>query len=130
MKPTPGLQYLEGPRRIAPESSVPFQGPVLIAGEPATEPLQASEESLQRGEILFNVNCAICHGEAGAGGGPVAKYFPEAPPLNGERVQGLTDQRIFGVITNGYNRMPKLAENLTVGETWDVVNYVRSLSAE
>lgn len=130
MRDTPAVQYLEGPRRAVPESSIPWQGPVLVADEPATEPLEASEESLQRGELLFSINCSMCHGVGGVGGGPVTKYFPETPPLNGERAQNLTDQRIFWVITNGYNRMPKLAENLTVGETWDVVNYVRSLSAE
>jgi mono/diheme cytochrome c family protein len=32
------------------------------------------------------------------------------------------------VITNGKNRMPSLAENLSPGDTWDIVNYVRSLS--
>ena len=33
------------------------------------------------------------------------------------------------VITLGRNRMPTIGENLTPGETWDVVNYVRDLQS-
>ncbi|RPI99974.1 MAG: DUF3341 domain-containing protein, partial [Chloroflexi bacterium] len=130
MRDTVVVQHQEGPRRAAPEQSIPIQGPVLIAGEPATEPQPASELSLERGKILYGYNCAMCHGAAGdLQGAEVGKYFPEAASLVSENVQNLSDDEIFVVITLGKNRMPSLGENLDPGETWDIVHYVRSLSA-
>ena len=55
--------YVEGPRLAAPADAVPLQGPVLVAGQPATEPLPADANSLQRGQVLFDVTCIVCHGQ-------------------------------------------------------------------
>ena len=118
----------EGPRLAAPAKSVPVQGPVFIAGEPATAPLPATGVSLRRGQALFGTNCAMCHGMQGDKvGAEVGKYFPEVPQSLAARAAALSDQDLFRVIRLGKNRMPSLAENLNPGETWDIVNYVRSL---
>ena len=120
----------EGPRLAAPAESIPIQGPVLIAGQPATRRVDATAVSLERGKTLFGINCAICHGENGdLQGATVGKYFPEVPALVDAGPQSLSDDEIFLTITNGRNRMPSLAENLSPGDTWDIVNYVRSLGA-
>jgi mono/diheme cytochrome c family protein len=131
MKDSIAVGAQEGPRRAAPADSIPIQGPVLIAGQPATAPLPVSDTSLERGKILFGINCAMCHGLQGdLQGAEVHKYFQEAPALVSDRVKSLSDQEIFLTITNGRNRMPSLAENLDPGETWDIVNYVRSLGGQ
>jgi mono/diheme cytochrome c family protein len=131
MHDTVAVAAQEGPRLAAPAESVPVQGPVLIGDQPATQPLEATDTSIQRGKMLFSINCAICHGLAGdREGAEVGKYFQEIPQNLGERAQGLSDNEIFLTITNGRSRMPSLSENLSPGETWDIVNYVRSLSAQ
>jgi mono/diheme cytochrome c family protein len=131
MSDTVVVGHQEGPRRAAPPEAVPVQGPVLIAGEPASKPLPASDVSLERGQTLFGIYCAVCHGAQADGNGPLGKntYFKETPSLTGSRVAGLTAEDIFLVITNGKNRMPSLAEGLNPGETWDIVNYVQSIGA-
>jgi mono/diheme cytochrome c family protein len=119
--------YGQGPRLAAPAEAVPVQGPVLIAGQPASEPIPATAASLQRGQVLFGIHCALCHGQAGAGDGPIAKYFvPRPADLTGERVQDLPDDVLFLVITRGRGIMPALAENLSPIERWDVINHVHS----
>ncbi len=123
------IAYEQGPRLAAPAEAIPVQGPVLIAGQPATQPRPATEDSLQRGQVLFGINCAMCHGPAGNGQGTLSGYFtPKPADLTAGPVQSLSDQEIFLVLTNGWGVMPSLAENLTASERWDVVNYVRSLS--
>jgi len=124
---SPAVGPQEGPRLAAPEAAVPFSGPRLVAGEPATLPLEATENSLQRGGVLYGVYCAICHGYPDGTPGSLRDYFPEVPPINSQRVQSLSHEDIFVTVTNGLNRMPSLAEQLTIGETWDVANYVLSL---
>lgn len=127
MKDSPAIGYQEGPRLAAPEGAVPFQGPRLVAGQPATAPLEPTENSLQRGGVLYGTYCSMCHGYADGAPGAMRNYFPEAPPINSTRVQSLGPEDVFLTITNGLNRMPSLAEQLTAGETWDIANYVLSL---
>jgi mono/diheme cytochrome c family protein len=120
--------YEEGPRLAAPAAAIPVQGPELIAGQPASEPLPATENSLQRGQVLFDINCVICHGQDGTGTGTLSHFFVP-PPVNltGEEVQRMSTNTIFVVITQGRGLMPTLSENLSAAERWDVINYVRSL---
>ncbi len=118
----------QGPRLVAPAEAVPVQGPVLINGQPASAPGAASADSLQRGQVLFGLNCAMCHGETGDGKGPLSSYFTPGPAdLTSDMVQSLSDQQIFLVLTQGWGIMPSMAENLPPVERWDVVNHVRNL---
>jgi mono/diheme cytochrome c family protein len=124
----PSIGYEQGPRLAAPANAVPIQGPVLIDGQPASEPVSTTPNSLQRGRILFEINCAMCHGQDGSGKGRLSGYFSPSPAnLTSEEVQALSDGQIFLVITQGWGIMPSLAENLSPVERWDVVNHVRSL---
>jgi len=129
MRDQPSVDYDQGPRLAAPVGAIPVQGPELIAGEPATEPLPATAASLQRGQVLFGITCAVCHGATGVGDGKVAGFFAPAKPadLTGSVVQTMSADEIFVIITQGSGVMPSLAEQLTVIERWDVVNYVRTL---
>jgi mono/diheme cytochrome c family protein len=122
------IAYDQGPRLAAPAEAVPVQGSVLVAGVPASQPVAATADSLQRGSILFNINCAQCHGPDGSGTGRLSGYFTPPPAnLTSERVQALSDQQIFLVLTQGWGLMPSMAENLLPVDRWDVVNHVRSL---
>jgi mono/diheme cytochrome c family protein len=118
----------QGPRLAAPADAVPVQGPEMIAGQPATEPLPATADSIQRGEVLFSIDCALCHGRTAKGNGSLSAYFSPPPAdLTGDSVKAMSDGDIFQVITEGRGLMPSIAENLSVNERWDVINYVRSL---
>jgi mono/diheme cytochrome c family protein len=122
--------YVQGPRLAAPAEAVPVQGPVLIAGQPASARVPATTESLQRGQVLFSIHCALCHGETAIGNGPLAKYFSPRPfDLTSEHVHDLPDDVFFLVITEGLGPMPSLAENLSPIERWDVINHVHSQSS-
>jgi mono/diheme cytochrome c family protein len=122
------IGYEQGPRLAVPAEAIPVQGPVLIAGQPASEPVPATADSLQRGQVLFDINCALCHGKDGAGTGPLSGFFsPKPADLTGDEVQNLPNAEIFLTITQGRGVMPSLAENLSPIERWDLVNYVRSL---
>jgi len=118
----------QGPRLAAPAAAVPIQGPELIAGEPATQPLPSTPDSIQRGQVSFGVTCSLCHGAGGLGDGGLSHYFdPKPVDLTSDAIQHLTDNEIFTIISQGRGTMPSLAETLKVSARWDVVNYVRKL---
>ncbi len=123
------ISYEQGPRRVAPTEAVPIQGPVLIAGQPASEPIPATADSVQRGQVLFGLTCVPCHGATAQGNGPTAKFFPNVKPadLTSAPIQSLADNDIFLVMTQGFGVMPSMAENLDSQDRWDVINYLRTL---
>jgi mono/diheme cytochrome c family protein len=133
MEDQPSIDYQQGPRRLVPDEAVPLSRPSYL-DMPATmaNPVPADEVSLQRGAILFSLNCAVCHGSGGHGDGPVTAFWR----ADARRPADLTDPRIsqypagllYRVVTQGLGGMPPLRENMSEREYWDVINYVQSLS--
>ena len=124
----PSVAFQQGPRLAAPAEAVPLQGPILVANQPALDPVPASANSLQRGQVLFDIKCALCHGPAGRGDGPIGGQFPVPPAdMSSDRVQGRTDEQLYQVLASGRGLMPAMTEHLSRSEIWDVINYVRTL---
>jgi mono/diheme cytochrome c family protein len=130
MQESPAFGYQEGPRILPADGAVPIQGEAIIPDEFPVNPVPADEVSRQRGEILFQIHCALCHGESGHGDGPLAGYFARTPEnLVGSRTTAEFDGSVYLAIQQGFGEMPPLAENLTDRERWDVINYTRTLPA-
>ena len=90
-------------------------------------PVPADARSLHNGRMYYQINCAVCHGEAGKGDGPILAtkaIFP--PPLVGPSAEGKTDGYIWAIIRNGRGAMPSY-NRIEELDRWDVVNYVRGL---
>jgi mono/diheme cytochrome c family protein len=128
----PSVDYQDGPRILAPEGAVPVSRPTYLDDlANLVNPVPPDEVSLQRGEILFDLHCSVCHGPKGQGDGPVVDHWRE----DARRPANLTDARfsqypdalLYGVVTQGVGGMPPLRENMTERQYWDVINFVRSL---
>ncbi len=90
-----------------------------------------SPESLTAGEAIYRRRCSGCHGRDGSGGPP--KEAGEVPPSNfidADWDHGSTDGEMFHVIRNGVGPkfiMEPWDDRLSETDTWNVVNYIRSL---
>ncbi len=135
MENQPSVDYQEGPRRLPAEGAVAFSAEArpAMADTFPLNPVPADAVSLQRGAVLYNLHCALCHGEEGAGDGPIVEFWKEdankPADLRDERIVSQPDGALYLTLTDGFGAMPALAENLTPRERWDVINYVRSLQA-
>jgi len=109
-------------------------------GNGMPEELGLKEESdsvglLARGNDMFNVHCAICHGESGNGKGVVAAYLAQADPII--TVPTLLtalpathpDGMVYDIITNGKGSMGAYKHNIPVRDRWAIVAYLRALQA-
>ena len=94
-------------------------------------PVAARLESVAAGKQSYQKFCAPCHGIT-AEGGPGNDLIPAAPNLTDDLWDhGSTDGEIFDNIKNGvapdFNMIP-WKDKLTDEETWNVVNYLRSIA--
>jgi mono/diheme cytochrome c family protein len=98
----------------------------------ATPFAQPSAEVIARGGELYERQCAVCHGPAGGGTGPVVGpgKYPFAPPINGASTAARSDGYIYAVITAGRGLMPPYGWALTHDDRWAVVAYVRRLQQQ
>lgn len=128
----PAFQPQEGPRLALPAGSVPITGVERtyadVEGTDLKNPIARDEASTNRGRILYDINCAMCHGYQGKGDGAVASaYVPQPADLTSTRIQGLTDGDLFLRITNGFSTMPAFRKQLTPNDRWQIVNYLRAI---
>ncbi len=128
MAEQPSAGYQEAPRMLPPQGAVPVQGLSVIPEEFPVNPVVVNEISLQRGAILYEIHCQVCHGAQGHGDGPLSSYFDRTPQnLTAAQITDEFDSSVYLTIVQGFGQMPSLAENLTRRERWDVINYVRTL---
>ncbi|QDT16845.1 quinol:electron acceptor oxidoreductase subunit ActD [Alienimonas californiensis] len=118
-------------------------GDAPAATEGATEdknyvsdlPIEPTLENVQRGQLVFNIYCAACHGVGGFGNGLVAqraatlKQPTWAPPsnLHTDVVRNRPNGYLYDAIANGVRKMPAYGTQIEVRDRWNVVLYLRAL---
>lgn len=94
-------------------------------------PIQSSPAILAAARAIYLDKCANCHGQTGKGDGPdAASYYPSPASLaDAKRMDARTDGEIFYQISQGRKPMPSFKKRLTEEQRWQLVLFVRSLSA-
>lgn len=142
----PATETYEAQPVPPPEGAVPVDGlspsyalPVADTASALRNPLADGEEDPARGEELYTIYCAVCHGPEGTGRGPAVNWDGQQNPANDNRfpmVPALdltsgtgparSDGYIWGMIENGRGMMPSYRR---IGERdrWHLIAYVRTL---
>jgi mono/diheme cytochrome c family protein len=86
---------------------------------------------MKEAERLYLINCAICHGPALDGNGPLYNNgngpYPAVPKnLTAPDAKAFSDGHYFYVITNGIRSMGSYASQLRPDQRWWVIKYIRS----
>lgn len=177
---SPSVRLQEPPRLSRPASAVAFAGapggaeaevaivPATDAASPAWDalsraqleavrqnPWHDSPQLRQEGALLFQRNCAVCHGAQGDGKGSpiVVASFTAAgatPPaeLRGPTTSARTDGALFAIVTYGQGtvpipadakdpnayksltNMPLFRKLLTTDQRWALVRHIRVLQGQ
>ena len=78
---------------------------------------------------LFNINCAICHGEKAAGNGPLATSGKVGgiANLTLPNYIAMPDGTMFHSVTYGKGVMGSYASQLSRLQRWEIIKYIRTL---
>jgi mono/diheme cytochrome c family protein len=101
-----------------------------------SNPLDATEENIKRGVVIYRAQCSMCHGEKGLGDVPAGKFL-NPPASNIAAVAGMpeaTDGYLFWSISEGgaalRTQMLPFKSTLSEEDRWRVILYMRTLKAE
>ena len=112
---------------------VPYEFPNTTAGYEASKanpsPLDSLSYEEPKAAELFNIYCAICHGEKGDGKGKLVQKekFLGVPNY---KDRNITVGSVYHVATYGLNAMGSYKNQLNQHERWMVATYVMKLRAQ
>jgi mono/diheme cytochrome c family protein len=95
-------------------------------------PVESNPASIAEGRRLYGAtDCALCHGKDGDGKGVLAKdinmnLHDWRKP---ESLLHVTDGELSYLVLKGKGRMPAYDGKETPEQVWQIINYVRSMSA-
>jgi len=95
------------------------------AGTRLTNPLRATQEALDEGQVLYSRFCSPCHGAEGQGDGLVGQKFKGVANLTQGRYLELPQGHIYHVITYGRGRMMPHGTQVNPEERWKIAMYVK-----
>ena len=97
----------------------------------ATNPVKPTAESQAKAKTLYQIDCALCHGDNGNGQTDVAKGLgvSMADFSDAKTLAGVPDGQLFGVIRNGKDKMPpEAAGRANDNMVWNLILYIRGMS--
>lgn len=97
------------------------------AGREMSNPLPRTAAVLERGQAVYRMYCAVCHGTWGTGDGPVVNPFPKPASLQSTKIRGYQDAAIFHVVWYGGTAMPSYSKQIMARDIWAAIHYIRAV---
>ncbi len=98
---------------------------------PTHKAVKPTAESQAKAKKLYEVDCAMCHGDNGNGKTDLASGMglKLGDWSNPSTLAGVTDETLFATIRNGKDKMPSEAEGRAKDDdVWNIIIYIRKMS--
>jgi mono/diheme cytochrome c family protein len=98
-----------------------------------TNPLNGKADAIAAGKVVFETNCASCHGESGKGDGPAGAALNPKPADLSEPAANDTDGQFLWHVSEGSaagepgSAMPAWKGTLSQDQIWQVIAYIRTM---
>jgi mono/diheme cytochrome c family protein len=105
--------------------------PALVPAPTATNPVKPTAESQAKAKNLYQIDCAMCHGDNGNGQTDVAKGMGLTMTdfSDSKTLAGTPDGALFATIRNGKDKMPpEAAGRASDTMVWNLIHYIRGFS--
>jgi mono/diheme cytochrome c family protein len=98
-----------------------------IAGRQMANPLPRTAAVLERGQAVYRMYCAVCHGTWGTGDGPVVDPYPKPASLQSTKIRDYPDAALFHVMWYGGTAMPSYSKQILARDMWAAIHYIRAI---
>jgi cytochrome c len=88
---------------------------------------------MDRAKLMYDRFCLLCHGDIGNGQGNLftsGKYPIPPASYKAERAMQKTDGQLFHNIRVGFGVMGAYGPQISVDDSWQLVNYIRHLQSQ
>jgi len=99
----------------------------LQAGKVLANPLPRTAAVLERGQAVYRMYCAVCHGTWGTGDGPIVDPYPKPASLQSTKIRNYPDAAIFHVMWYGGTAMPAYRKQILARDMWAAIHYIRAM---
>jgi mono/diheme cytochrome c family protein len=106
---------------------LPTPANLTALGQRFPNPIPSTAASIERGQDRYNIYCTPCHGDGGAGDGPISELVPIFPSLVAERPVSYPDGYLYAILLKGRGIMPEYGSKIHGDDRWHIVNYLRVL---
>lgn len=102
-----------------------------MAKDSLKNPIRYTKQNEEAGKVLYDIYCAVCHGEKGDGKGILVKREKIlGVPSYDDVGRAITEGSIYQVMYYGLNSMGSYAAQTNEHERWQIVQYVEKLKAD
>lgn len=124
------------PQQATPDAAqapapAPAPAPAQAPATTKSNPVKPTAESQAKAKSLYQIDCALCHGDNGNGQTEVAKSMDLTIPdfTSSKAMAGTQDGVLFDIIRNGKDKMPPEASG-RANDTmvWNLIIYIRNMS--
>ena len=114
-----GTQSVHPPERL----------PSFLQATRLKNPLPGNAENLAKARVYYSYYCVFCHGDSGAGDGPVGEsYIPRPADLRTGKIAGYRDGELLRSMLTGVGHEPVLERVVAPEHRWYLVLFLRSLA--
>ena len=114
-----GTQAVHAPDRL----------PSVAQAVTLKNPLLENPDNLARAKVYYTYYCVFCHGDSGAGDGPVGQsYIPRPADLRAGKFASSRDGELLRSMLTGTGHEPVLERVVAPEHRWYLVLYLRALS--
>lgn len=123
-----------GAQQNAPAPAMTPEAPAAAPAQPASmkNPVKPTADSQAKAKNVYEIDCAMCHGENGDGKTDLATSMSLtlADWTDPKALADMQDGELFNIIRNGKGeKMPPEGKGrATDAEVWNLVIYIRSFS--
>ena len=118
------------PQQPTPEAA-PVSAPASAPAANATNPVKPTPEAQAKAKNIYQIDCAMCHGDNGNGKTDLAKSMGANVPdfTDAKAMSGKFDGEMFNIIRNGKDKMPpEAAGRANDNMVWNMIIYIRNMS--